>query len=62
VRIPSARSAALALHLVAEAQKLMEQAELKLPPNVVPQLLRELAARLEETERKSHEEPASPSA
>ena len=43
MKIPTARSAALALHLLAEAQRLLERAELQIPPQLVPQLLRELA-------------------
>jgi len=47
MKIPTARSAALALHLLAEAQKLLERAELQIPVQLVPQLLRELADRVE---------------
>ena len=47
MRLPSAKNAALALHLVAEAQKLLERVDLKLPAKMVPQLLRDLADKLE---------------
>jgi len=47
VKLPSAKNAALALHLVAEAQKLLEKVELQLPAKMVPQLLRDLADKLE---------------
>jgi hypothetical protein len=47
VKVPSAKSAAVALHLVAEAQKLLEQAELNFPTQMIPQLLRNLADRVE---------------
>lgn len=47
MKVPSARSAALALHLVAEAQKLLEQAELNFPTQMIPELLRNLADRVE---------------
>jgi len=47
MKLPSAKNAALALHLVAEAQKLLEKVELQLPAKMVPQLLRDLADKLE---------------
>jgi hypothetical protein len=47
VKLPSAKNAALALHLVAEAQKLLERVDLQLPAKMVPQLLRDLADKLE---------------
>jgi hypothetical protein len=55
VKVPSAKSAAVALHLVAEAQKLLEQAELAFPTQLVPQLLRELAERIEKQTYVKHE-------
>ena len=47
MKLPSAKNAALALHLVAEAQKLLERVDLQLPAKMVPQLLRDLADKLE---------------
>jgi hypothetical protein len=47
MKLPSAKNAAVALHLVAEAQKLLEKIDLELPTKMVPQLLRDLADKLE---------------
>jgi len=47
MKLPDAKVLSVAFHLVAEAQRLLEQAELQLPANVVPQLLRELADKIE---------------
>lgn len=38
---------AMALHLVAEAQRLLENAELRIPVKMVPDMLRDLADRIE---------------
>jgi len=56
VKIPSAKNVALALHLVAEAQRLLEKAELKMPVQLLPQVLRDLADRIE-TESEEPERP-----
>jgi len=56
VKIPSAKNAAIALHLVAEAQKLLEKVETRFSLEVLPGLLRELADRID----KEHENSNSP--
>ena len=47
MKIPTARTAALALHIVAEAQELLARADMEIPRQLVPQLLRQLADRVE---------------
>ena len=61
---PNARTLSVALHLVAEAQRLLEQAELKMPTRLMPALLREMADRIEkqtyvkpETNNETHSNP-----
>ena len=49
------RQIAVALQLVAEAQELLNRAELRLPRDTLPALLRELADRLEKPDVDSAE-------
>ena len=46
----SPRQVAVALQLVAEAQELLNRAELRLPKDTLPALLRELAEKLEKSD------------
>lgn len=64
MEFPNARTLSVALHLVAEAQRLLEQAELKMPTRLMPALLREMADRIEkqtyvkpETNNETHSHP-----
>ena len=47
MKFPDAKVLGMALHLVDEAQRLLENAELRIPAKMVPQLLRDLADRIE---------------
>lgn len=53
MKIPSVKNAALALHLIAEAQKLLEKVDLEIPAATLPALLRELADKLEKANASS---------
>ncbi len=54
----SARLVSIALHLAADAQRLLQRAELNTPPRLVPALLRELADRLEKDQSEDSKRPA----
>ena len=47
MKFPDAKTLSIALHLLAEAQRLLDQAELKIPLQALPGLLRELADKLD---------------
>jgi hypothetical protein len=59
IKPPSAKAVTIAMLLVAEAQQLIKQTEVNLEPQVLPQLLRGLAEKLEA--KASDEGSASPS-
>jgi len=55
VKLPNVKNAALALHLIAEAQKLLEKVELEVPISSFPKLLRDLADKIERSHAGSPE-------